>query len=123
MTVGMGQTVTLAQQAVTYGAIDEHGTLVVTSGDYYIDALTLQSQGTFHVDASAGRVRIYARHSLTWRGTQTPAGLAASQLEFIVEGAEVMIDAPSGFKGIIVARQAALAIHQSTRQELSKIGK
>ncbi|MGC4067392.1 MAG: polymer-forming cytoskeletal protein [Polyangiaceae bacterium] len=113
-TIGMGQTVTLPHDGTLVGDVDVHGTLVLTSGDYYLTSLTVQSQGTLTVNATSGKVRVFIRDSFTLRGTLGPSNLVASNVEFIVEGSSAMIDAPGGFHGIIVARHAALVMHQIT---------
>jgi hypothetical protein len=88
---------------------------VLTSGDYYLESLTLQSQGTLTVNAPSGKVRVFLRGNLALRGSLGPTNLNAANFELIVEGASAIIDKPAGFTGIVIARQAALSMSQCTQ--------
>ena len=66
------------------------------------------------MNATTGKVRVFIRNNLTLRGALGPTSLTATNFELIVEGSSAIIDKPAGFTGIVIARQAALAISQCT---------
>ncbi len=90
-------------------SVKGNATLRLTSGTYYIDALTFESQSTLLLDQANGPTLIYARQGFTFRGSdRTLTGAEPDLLVVATGSADVFVE--TAFTGSVVAPTARLTI-------------
>ncbi len=90
-------------------SVKSNATLRLTSGVYYMDALTFEPQSTLLLDQTAGPTTIYTRQGFTFRGTDRTVSNAPPDLLLIAVGPnDVVVE--TSFTGTIVAPTAQLIL-------------
>lgn len=110
------QTATLSPgrfgNVVAYGNSDVY----VSAGDYYFDQLDLESNARFHVDSTAGPVRIFVKNQLTLRGNWTSSEPDGSEVLVVYTGtSDLHVTTPTA--ATLVALNAKVIVAQAVNSQ------
>jgi hypothetical protein len=104
-----GQPVTEAPGRFGNVSVKGGATLKLTSGIYYLDSLTMESQSTLSLDQAAGPTTVYTRQGVTFRGANRTVSGAAPDLLLVAIGPNDVI-VETSFTGTIVAPAARMTL-------------
>ncbi len=104
-----GQQVTELPGRLGNVSVKSNATLKLTSGVYYMDALTFEPQSTLLLDQTAGPTTIYARQGFTFRGADRTVSNAPPDLLLVAVGSNDAV-VETSFTGTIVAPTARLTL-------------
>ena len=107
--VPVGQQAVEAPGRLGNVTVNGSASLKLSSGTYYVDSLTFESQSKLIVDQSAGPVTVYTRGGFTFRGAEQVVPTGPADLLVVALGSTALF-VETSFTGSVVAPSASLTL-------------